>query len=571
MRRKLFRSLFGFGMLCILLVTTLFSSIIYNAWEEDFHQALQAEVATIAAYSEIQPLSKDVLQQIGNRTGGMLRLTWISPDGKVLFDSNSDAAKMENHLARPEVKQALQSGEGRSIRDSSTLQQTNYYEALRLHDGSVLRVAKVGKNIYSMLFAIVPGMSILLVGMTVLCFYMAKRLTQNLVDPVEKAIQQWVRGDRKENIVGFSTEYDEIGPLIALLDTQQAFIDASVSTIEEERNTLRSMMEDLNEGILLADCDGKVLAYNERIKQFFHMDRDQSLEGVSLHELSHEANWLNQVKRAAEEGMPGWYQYESGGRYFKVMFNVMEAEERKGRILVIVMDETETYVAQKRRYEFTSNVSHELKTPLTTISGYAEVLANELYRKKSDVKELGKHIYGAAQHMLELIESIMHLSKVEENKMDIPFEELSIYQLAEEAWKRLDRKHDGRNISFSIFGDVMVYGNKKLLQEVFTNLLDNAIKFGGEDNQITVTANKKNNLAIIAIADQGEGISGDKISRVFERFYQTDESRNSKREGSGIGLSLVKHILEIHHGTIKVDSKMGEGSTFTITLPKGQD
>ncbi len=576
MKRKMFRSLFGLGMLALSLATILLSILFYNIWKEDFRQSLVNEVQTMAAVSndegamagkaKIIPL----LGKISEYNGDALRITWIDAQGAVLYDSNSNPAQMENHLQRPEIQQALSIGHGSSMRDSATLHETNYYEALRLVDGSVLRVAKVGGNIYRVIFASLPGIIILFLFMTVGCYFAAKRITSAMIEPVEEAVAGWSNGGSEQtNVVALSREYEEIGPLIAQLDTQKEKIDKSIKDIEKERNTLRFMMEEMQEGILLAENDGSILAYNRTIKDFFHISEDQNLRGKMLYDLSHDSQWIRQIKEAIIDGQSGSYLYEIDNRHYQLTVYVTETGSGQGRILVIGSDITEDYMLQQRRHEFTSNVSHELKTPLTTISGYAEILANELVDKKSDVKLLGGRIHEAAKHMLELIESIMRLSRLEENSGEIDFTSCTVGDLASSAWKQLEAKWKNKLVSCSITGgDVSLYGNEKLLFEVFANLLDNAVKFSSkEENRIQVMASEVGNNTVVTISDTGVGISEEKKNRIFERFYQADESRG-RHEGSGIGLSLVKHILEIHHGSITVDSKLGQGTKFTIKLPK---
>lgn len=569
MRQKLFRSLFGLGVLCILVTAALVSTMFYNLWKEDFQRSLVQETHIIAALAERGSLSADLLARISGETGNDLRFTWIMPNGQVVYDSNADAAQMENHLQRPEVQLALHQGHGSVMRDSATIHETNYYEALRLADGSIIRVARTGTSIYGIMMAAVPGVLILILCMCVICYFIARRTTAKMIAPVESAIQAWISGKQGDGAVNLYTEYEEIGPLIGLLDTQKTKIEESHQTIEEERNTLRLMMEAMNEAVILADSRGNILVHNQKVRDYFRFSEVNKLQGINLVGLSHDEEWLKHIAKAIENGAGSHYRREVDGRYYSVMIHPTGSDREMRRIFVMVADITSDYLAAKRRQEFTSNVSHELKTPLTTISGYAEILANGLYAKKTDVKELGGFIQRAAKDMLNLIESIMHLSKVEGESSELVFEQLPIRDLVMNSWSGLEGKRQGKNVSFAMTGDeTAVYGNRELLQELFINLLDNAIKFSGNaENHISVQVHRQDKRAVITVSDTGIGIDPEKMERIFERFYQTDESRSSKREGSGIGLSLVKHILEIHHGTIRVDSERNKGSVFTITLP----
>lgn len=565
MRQKMFRSLFGLGMICICVATVLLSILFYNIWKEDFRENLESEAQTITAIAEAGHLDKNMLIKIGNHNGNSYRLTWVRGDGHVIFDSNSDATTMENHLQRPEIQQALLTGHGSSMRDSDTIHETNYYEAERLADGSVIRVSKVGANIYRVLIAAIPGILILFALMTFVCFIMAKRITARMIRPIETAISEWGQENSNQSIVRLSTDYAEIGPLIALLDTQKEHLQENVQTIETERNTLRDLMEEMKDGILLANSDGEVQVYNSNLRKFFKFTEKTEFSKLTLYDLSHSQDWLDNVHQVLDKKENNSYRVQVGNRYYQITTYLTGAGHR---ILVIVSDITDDFLAQQRRHEFTSNVSHELKTPLTTISGYAEILANDLYEKKGDVKELGGYIYKAAQQMLEMIQSIMHLSKLEDDTTELAFEHLPVKALTDKAWEMLEKKRQGKNVTYRYEGDeISVFGNERLLEEVFINLLDNSIKFSGEkENQIIVKAKTEGKKSIVFVSDTGIGISNAKMQRIFERFYQVDESRG-KHEGVGIGLALVKHILEIHKGTIRVESEEGVGTTFIITLP----
>lgn len=573
MRQKLFRALFGLGMLGVFISTVLLSILFYNAWKEDFKASLLTEVQTIAAYTEQQELTPEVLARISHRLGADLRLTWINAQGVVLYDSNSDISLMENHKNRPEIKQALLQGEGSDIRDSATLHEVNFYEALRLSDGSVLRVSRVGATVYGIIWSVLPGAILLLLLMILTGFFLARWWTTKMLRPIEAAVELWTSPEGSyphSRGLAIAHAYKEVAPLLAKLDSQKNDLEDTVTYLEEERNTLRFMMEEMAEGILLADASGQVLAYNEKVKEIFSLPGEQNLQGLGLGDICHEARWLQYVKDTLESGKSGSYRMEAVGRYFELTLHMTSGEECRRRLLIVVADITEPYLAQQRRHEFTSNVSHELKTPLTTISGYAEVLANGMWQKKSDVTDLGKHIFKAARHMLGLIDSIMKLARLEETGSSVSFAKVQIEPLIREAWEQLRYKWEDKTVNFVYEGkaDLMLYGNDKLVQEVFLNLFDNAIKFSREEkNTVQVKAEPKGNRIVLVVSDCGIGISKEKVGRIFERFYQTDESRNSKRDGSGIGLALVKHIVEIHQGTIAVKSVPGQGTAFTLTFP----
>lgn len=561
MKHKVFRALFGLGMISLCVTTVIMTYLFYTSWKHDFRQALYVEVSTIAA---VEPLNINYLKQVAHMTDNKLRITWIGPTGVVIYDSVTEAATMENHSQRPEVMAAMKTGEGSDIRDSATLHSVNYYEAVRLKDGSVLRVSRVGATVYKMLGDAVPGIGVLFLVLTGGCYVMAWRWTREAIQPLEDVVKTWTsRGDIRPVI---EDAYTEITPLLQKLTDQRDELETMIQRLQSERNTLRYMMDEMEDGLLLARADGTVIAFNEPMKVFLGTD---DLRQRQLVLLSDTPEWRRAVMQSVRRHRGSQYIVHRGERVLRVVFHVSEAATPSRRLLVVIKDITQDYLAQQRRHEFTSNVSHELKTPLTSISGYSELLAGGMFAAKDDAITLGSRIHQAALRMRELVDNILKLSRIESEDSPWTFEKVSMRQLIDDSWQLLAKKREGKQIDFTITGDdAIVEACPSLLSEVFINLLDNAIKFSRADkNVIAVHLSERNGMLVITVSDQGIGIPDDKVSRIFERFYQTEESRNSKYEGYGLGLSLAKHIMEIHGGTIAVKSELGKGTTFTLNLP----
>lgn len=559
MRQKFFRALFGLGMMSLVFSTVILSYLFYNSWKEDFKNVLYTESKIIAATGNID---REHLETITKSTGNTLRITWISFDGRVLYDNVSDPEEMGNHLDRPEIKEAILHGEGSDIRDSSTLNTISYYEALRLPDNSILRVSRNGSTVYKVIFDAAPGFIALFLIFSGGCYLIARRWTSEAIYPIEEIVKAWTSNSDTQPVI--DEAYNEITPLLSRLSFQKEELETMILRLRGEKNTLRSIMEEMNDGLLLAELDGTIIVYNEHVKEF--LDTKNSLHGEPLLLLSDDKEWREHVINALNKHIGGDYIFQRDGQYFHVFFHITEDDRYKGRLLIIISDITQSYLEQQRRHEFTSNVSHELKTPLTTISGYSEILANGMYSSKDDATELGGYIHRAALHMQDLINTILKLSRIEDKDSEITFENASIRHIIHVAWQLLEGKRQGKNITFSLTGnDVSLPMSTKLIEEVFINLFDNAIKFSrGIDNHITVNISGNDLNTIVTVKDEGIGISKDKHARIFERFYQADQSRNSKREGSGLGLALIKHIMEIHQGAVSVSSEPGEGSTFTL-------
>lgn len=561
MKHKVFRALFGLGMISLCVTTVIMTYLFYTSWKQDFRQALFMEARTIAS---VTPLSVDYLKTVAMTTDNSLRITWIGPTGVVIYDSTTDAATMENHSRRPEVMAAMKTGEGSDIRDSATIHSVNYYEAVRLKDGSVLRVSRVGATVYKMLGDAVPGIGVLFLVLTGGCYIMARRWTSEAIQPLEDVVTTWTsRGDIRPVI---EDAYTEITPLLQKLTDQRDELETMIQRLQSERNTLRYMMDEMEDGLLLARADGTVIAFNEPMKNFLGTT---DLRQRQLVLLSDTPEWRRSVMQAVRRHLGSQYMVHRGEQVLRVVFHVSEAPIPAQRLLVVIKDITQDYLAQQRRHEFTSNVSHELKTPLTSISGYSELLAGGMFSTKDDAVELGGRIHQSALRMRELVDNILKLSRIESEQSPWTFEKVSLRQLIDDSWQLLAKKREGKRIDFVLTGeDVLIDACPSLLSEVFINLLDNAVKFSRSDNNtIAINVVARNGLVTVTVSDQGVGIPEDKVSRIFERFYQTEESRNSKHEGYGLGLSLVKHILDIHGGTITVKSELGKGTTFTLNLP----
>ncbi len=559
MRKKFFRALFGLGMMSLLFSTVILSYLFYNSWKDDFKTVLYTETRIIAADGK---LTKEHLDTISKSTDNALRITWISYEGKVLYDNTTDPEEMDNHLERPEIKEAILHGEGSDIRDSSTLNTISYYEALRLPDNSILRVSRTGSTVYKVILDAAPGFIALFLILTGGCYLVARRWTSEAIYPIEEIVKAWTSNSDTQPVI--DEAYNEITPLLSRLSFQRQELETMILRLRGEKNTLRSIMEEMNDGLLLAELDGTIIVYNNHATDFLNTKR--SLHGEPLLLLSDDVEWRRHVINALKKHQGGDYVYHNDGQHFHIVFHITEDDRYKGRLLIIISDITQSYLEQQRRHEFTSNVSHELKTPLTTISGYSEILANGMYPSKEEATVLGGYIHEAALHMQDLINTILKLSRIEDEHSEITFEISPLRRIIHTAWQLLEGKRQGKNITISLVGpEVNLPLCTKLVEEVFINLFDNAIKFSrGIDNHITVKVEPNELQTIITVTDEGVGIAKDKQARIFERFYQADQSRNSKREGSGLGLSLVKHIMEIHEGAVSVASEPGEGTTFTL-------
>ena len=573
MRDKLFRRLFGVGVLCIVFTCIVMTVLYFGIWKNDFKATLKQEAEMLVTSSADSPLTTEKLNRIVASLDHELRITVINRNGVVDYESDYAASKMENHGTRPEIIAALQSGYGVAERNSETLHETNYYYAIRTDDGRVIRVARVGANVYKYILTSLPAALLLFVFILGGSYVLARYMTKQFMEPIEKAVKVWSGENPTASLEELRHEYKEINPLIDRLSEQRTDIQGFIAQLEEERNTLRRIMRNITEGILLIDTKGKVLSCNNRMKVFFGLSPAMDVKGQEVLALSHSHEWRTNLKAVLNGVESITYETDVKGERYRITLQGLRDNAVKTGVLIIAFNITADYTAAQRRREFSSNVSHELKTPLTTISGYAEVLANHFFAKDEDAVDLGGRIYKAAQRMLALIDNIMHLSKVEDHNKRDTWSPIKIQELLETCWQSLEGKWRNKPIRFKRKGDeATLVGQRDLLQELFMNLFDNAIKFSEGKNTITASVYETPSHINIAVSDKGQGIDEEKIARIFERFYRGEESRNTKMvEGSGIGLSLVKHIVDIHNGDIQVSSEPGEGATFFISLPKAPE
>lgn len=571
MRKKLFRYLFGLGLLCIVLAAVITSTIYFFTWKDGFIANLKEEAHMISAYSQTQALTEPLLSQLVKETKHELRLTVVDRQGNILYESDFASRRMENHKDRPEIVAAFRDGSGFAERNSQTLKEANYYYAVRSLDGNyVIRVARVGANIYHYIataLGIVFGLSLALI---VAIYFLAQTGTKHFLAPFERAIFEWTKNDNPELLTRLRTDYHEINPLLSMLERQQEEIRHFVLALEDERNTLQYIITHIDEGILLLKEDGTVALCNSHMRNLFHIPHDTPLENISVRTFSHKERWLHHIQAGLVGKEHSQYEATLDHRRYRITMNSVKENDVRTGLLIIAFDITKDYEESRRRAEFSTNIAHELKTPLTTVSGYAELLDNHMFADKNEAAALGQRIYKASQQMLQLIESMLYLSDVKNRAECKALMRIEAKPLIKSAWQQLEEKWRNKEISFSVNGpdNLFITGDYHLLLELFLNLLDNAIKFGHHQNEITVSLAEKDEQVQITVQDKGCGIPAQKAERVFERFYRADESRNQTSvPGSGIGLSLVKQIVAVHHGEVTLESKEHVGTTVTILLP----
>lgn len=564
MKRKVYASLLVMGLACMAVTLLISTWFFWNSTQRQIQQELEMTMNVVETTIEEGNDTTLYLQKMGFHNNDGLRITWISTYGVVLFESDYDKGVMENHLERPEVRAAIANGEGMAVRDSQTVSKALYYYAKRLPDGTILRVSLERDTFYAHFLNLLPW-TLLLLGLSALACVKASRiLTASLLSPLRQTAL-FIRQINDVNVK--MTEPPpvdhELQPLVDKIFFQSQTITDNLRSLEQQRNMMRLIMENLQEGVILTDKSYGIAGLNLRAAHFLGADHTQALLQRNLKELMPDAPWshLQYLDSVCEEKLT-----RADRRYLLTIQPVYKDDDFYG-MLFIVDDVTEQERREQLRREFTSNVSHELKTPLTSISGFAEVLSTGICTNKDDIVHFGTLIRKEALRLLQMIEEIMHLARIEDGKRQIKMEEVDLCELIQEIVEFMEPVLMEKKVTIHCtLDDSTILGDCGLCRELIMNLLDNAVKYNRPGGHVYVTVRHEGHRVILVVRDTGIGIPEDKQKRVFERFYRADSSRSQKIKGTGLGLAIVKHIVEQHHGTIALTSKENEGTEITITF-----
>lgn len=551
MTKKIFRTIFAVAISIFLASALLFMTVLYDYFSKIQQNQLRMQIDLAAQGVEDEGL--EYLQSLNIKD---YRVTWIGTDGKVLYDSVSDIDVMENHFEREEVKAALAEGYGTSARYSSTLTKRYLYGAKRLPDGTVIRLSVTQSTLLILTLGMLQPIMIIFVIAIILSAYLALRLSKKIVKPLnELNLDQPLDNDG----------YDELSPLLRRIDTQQKEIGRQSEALKQKQSELEVMTSAMSEGILLLNNNGTILSINHTAAQMFETDR--SCIGKDIMAINRRLELVDLLNKAKAGKRAERVTEFGSGRYQMIASPIISREMVSG-IVLLILDVTEKEKAEQLRREFTANVSHELKTPLHTISGSAELLANGMV-KPEDITDFSKRIHAEAQRMIQLVEDIIRLSHLDEGAEDMKWEMVNLYAVAEETINSLSDKAASANIKLELLGEaVFINGIKQLLQEIIYNLCDNAMKYNHRDGLVSVEVKDDSDFAILSVSDTGIGIPKEHQDRIFERFYRVDKSHSKEIGGTGLGLSIVKHAAKLHDAEIMLQSVVDQGTRITIQFPK---
>lgn len=552
MKRRLFLSSAILASVAVI-ITSIF---VTAAAHRIFQASMEREVAAEASYlcAGLTLYGEDYLNRITLKPGH--RITLIDPSGTVLFDSRSKPSEMENHSNRPEVQAAVQNGTGEVTRVSDTLREQTYYYAMRMPDGSVFRMASSTNSLlaaYDELFWLVV---VIAVSGCLLAAFLSLLFTRKIVSPLRS-----IDLDSPDN----SPSYEELTPLLTRIKHQKNQISLQKQELNEQRVQFAAITEHMNEGLLVLDREGMVLSCNKSALRLLSIPAT-SPEGLHILNLNRSQHFREAIQRAMQgESVDDVLALD--GRYCQLFVSPVCVDETMLGIILILLDVTERQEHEKLRREFTANVSHELKTPLTAISGYAELMMNGLARPE-DVPEFSHSIYQESQRLIALVRDLMFLSRLEEGVAP-PKERVNLLHLARRVVEALAPKAKQLGIGVSISGEALeLEGISSVLQEMLYNLLDNAIQYSRPGGQAEISISREGESVLLRVSDTGIGIPKTEQNRVFERFYRVDKSHNKMIEGTGLGLAIVKHGAALHHAELELSSNE-HGTSFTLRFAEG--
>lgn len=551
MKNKIFRALVALAAMAVLVASGLITFLV----SQDYFNETKKELAQEARYISmgLESGGNDFLNKIAAENGSNVRITLIDKDGIVLFDNQAEAKTLENHAMRQEVMEAVAVGAGEAERFSDTLDKTTYYYAVRLDDGKILRLARTIDSIYKSVLQMLPIMGGIVIVVAFLASIVARRVTFNLIKPLDQ-----VNLDEPLD----NETYDELAPFLTRIAKQKRQLSKNLKKLRGKQEELTIITNNMNEGLVLLNGQQNVLFINESAAKIFGFSAKEVIGRniLTVDRAQEVQDLLQKVSQAGKgEGL-----YEKDGHFYQLSGSSVNGSGS----VILIYDVTEKMTAEKLRREFSANVSHELKTPLQSILGYAEIMKNGLV-KDEDKQRFLERIHAEAGNMIELIQNIMELSRLDENKTLDEFEDVDLLKLAQSVTLRLKYKAQTKGVTLNVSGSsACVCGVQSILSEVLYNLVDNSIKYNKDNGKVDVKVQDASDEVTVSVSDTGIGIGAADRERVFERFYRADKSHSKEIGGTGLGLSIVKHGVLFHKGRVELESEPGVGTTITFVLPK---
>ena len=545
---------------CIFLVAlmVLASSLIFVMWVVH-SRFMQTELAQLKVEASLasQAVSNEGLPYLESLDDTIdCRITWISPDGTVLYDNRSDTVEMENHLQREEVRQALETGYGQSTRYSGTLMARYIYVAKLLPDGSILRLSASQGSVLGVMLGMWDSIVLVIIAVLALSYWLSRRLSREVVKPLNELNLEMPLANEG---------YEEIQPLLRQLESQQRQLRAQSTELKQKQKEFNTVTRSLSEGLVLLNSSGTILSINPSAAKLLEVTPNCLGADFSV------ANRNPAVAVLVEQALHGEKQEQtvtlSAGQYLAAASPVRSEGQVFG-VVLLLFDVTQKQQAEQLRREFTANVSHELKTPLHAISGYAELMKSGLV-PQSDMITFSEKIYQESQRMVQLVSDTLRLSRLDEGAADMQWDTVDLYEAAQHTVHELTAPAELAGVSIHLEGSsAYISAIPQLLGAILFNLADNAVKYNKPGGCVTIRIEDRASEALLTVSDTGIGIAPENQQRVFERFYRVDKSHSKAVGGTGLGLSIVKHGVQILGARIDLESEVGKGTTITVHFPK---
>lgn len=553
MTRKIFQSIIAVVISVLLLSLALITGVLYN----HFETTMLDQLRTTAQFAE-QGVEQEGMAYFDSLHAQNCRVTWIAADGTVKYDNRSNPKTMENHADRQEVREAMENDSGTSVRRSSTLSEHTMYYAKRLSDGTVLRLSMSQRSVLFLMGGMLSPLVFIFLAACLLAGVLSYRVSKKIVKPLSE-----IDLKHPEQV----ETYDELSPFLQRIAAQNREIDARMAEIRKQQQEFSMITENMSEGLFVVDRNYQILSYNKSAMQIFGMDPRQEHENLLA------VNRSEGFRNAVDSALKGRHTQENlelNGRVYQIIANAVcqpdFAEDMVGAV-ILVLDVTEKEAQEQYRREFTANVSHELKTPLTSISGIAEIIRNGIV-KPEDIPHFAGKIYDESQRLITLIGDIIKLSRLDENQVPMERETVDMLEMARDVVQQLSSVARKSGVTLVVNGTHgQVQGVRQVLGEMVYNLCENAVKYNRAGGRVWVDVQQVADHVVLRVKDTGIGIPAAEQGRIFERFYRVDKSHSKAVGGTGLGLSIVKHGAALHHATISVSSEPEQGTEITLTFP----
>lgn len=550
MTKKIFRTTLSASLGIVLVTILMIMGFLYNYFNRIQREQLRTQTALAS-----QGISFEGKDYFENLKTSNVRITWVDNKGQVLYDTQSDAKHMKNHANRQEIKEAIKSGYGESTRWSATLTEKSIYAAQRLNNGTIVRLSVAQQTIFYLLLGMMSPLAIIILLAIILSVLIARYIAKKVSEPLNNI-------DLDHPLSNDS--YEEITPLLRRLDSHQAKIQHQKLLLQKRQKEFDTIISKIKEEMILLDDQARIVSINAEALKLFQINDDW--HGRFMMEVSRDLT----LKDLIDQGLKGKKKeanIDIENNHYRVLVRPTTDNNRVTGLVVLLFDVTDQLQMEQLQREFTANVSHELKTPLHVISGYSELLANQMVPNE-EVPQFAAKIHKESERLVKLVEDIINLSHLDEQEK-LPQETVNLYDLTQKVLEGLQAKADKKHIQINFNGEeAILRGNPVLLNSLVYNLCDNAITYNHEKGQVNVTLKNSPDTITLEVSDTGLGIAEKDKKRIFERFYRVDKSRSKIVGGTGLGLSIVKSALDFHNGSIKVDSHLGQGTTMTVLLHK---